>query len=208
MRRHLPIAMLALLLLTGCAATPAPERHYYRLSVETPKAQTGALRAPTLLVVEQPRAAGVYGERGLVYSEDAAHISLQHYHYHFWVDTPPRLLQQELIRYLQAANPTAAIAAESGREQADYRISSNLRRFERLKTERGWKIAMELQLSVESPRTASPLLVRNYEQLLDTADSTVESTIQGFSIASSTIFRQFAGELDKALVAGAPKGSE
>lgn len=196
--------LLLIFLITACASTPVPEKHYHRMNIEPPKSQTGRLRAPALVVVERPRAPAVYSERGMVYSEDSQHMSLQHYPYDFWVDPPPRLVQQELIRYLQAANPTVAIAAESGREQPDYTVRANLERFERLKTGKGWKVVVAMQLRVERGSTSASVMARDYSQQLDAADNTVEATVQAFSVATGIILREFTADLDKALPATAP----
>lgn len=198
--KWLGFLMLVPVLLSACVGnTPLPDEHYYRLAIAPATERAASARIQGLVVVEPPDAPDVYAKRALVYSEDSGNISLQHYHYHFWIDPPPRLLQQELIRYLQAANLATAVVAEAGRAQPDYRISGSLRRFERLKTGKDWKVAVALQLRVEGASGTSPVLVRDYEQLLAASDATLEASVQAFSSAISTILRQFTTDLTKTL---------
>jgi ABC-type uncharacterized transport system auxiliary subunit len=198
-------ALLCLLftaLITSCAGAPLPDYHYYRLKVVAPAATKTAVRVKGMVLVEAPRAPAVYVPRAIAYSNDAPHLSLEHYHYHAWIDTPARLLQQELISYLQAAGFAAVVVPEAGRVQPDYRIAGSLRRFERLKTNRGWEAVVALELRAEGNSPAMPLLVRSYEKSLPAADATMEATVQAFSAATTGIFQQFAADLSGALTAG------
>ncbi|MGH8454295.1 MAG: ABC-type transport auxiliary lipoprotein family protein [Nevskiales bacterium] len=189
-----------LLLLAACVGnTPLPDEHFYRLSIPPPAERTATAQLQGLVVVEPPRAPDVYTERALVYSDDAESISLQHYHYHFWIDPPPLLLQQELIRYLEMSHPAATITTGAGSAQPGYRISSTLRRFERLKSGQGWMVAVTLRLQLENASKATPLLVRDYEQLLPATDTSLEASVHAFSVATGNIFGQFARDLVKAL---------
>lgn len=200
MRLH-GAGLLAGLLLAGCVGnTPLPDDHYYRLSIALPAQRPAAPLVAGLVLVEAPRAPDVYASRTIAYSADPGQLSLEHYHYHSWIDPPARLLQQELIRYLQAVNLAAAVVPDAGRVQPEYRIAGDIRRFERRKTARGWEAVVALELRVDAAAgNTQLLLVRSYEQAVPATDATLEATVQAFSTATATVFQQFASDLTKAL---------
>jgi ABC-type uncharacterized transport system auxiliary subunit len=198
MRRiRLPL-VLYMALLAGCVGrTPLPDSHYYRLNVAAPAAKENPGHVTGLVLVEAPRAPAVYVPRAIAYSDDAAQASLGHYHYHAWIDPPARLLQQELARYLQSAHIGSAVVTDAGRAAPDYRISGEIRRFERVKTAQGWAAAVALELRADAAANAPPLLVRNYEKVVPAGDATLEATVEAFSAASAAIFQAFTADLMK-----------
>ncbi len=198
MRLHGLIILLSLMLLGCVGNTPLPEDHYYRLSVETPAQRPVTPTDARLVLVEALRAPDVYASRTIAYSAEPGQLSLEHYHYHSWIDPPARLLQQELIRYLQAVKLAAAVVPDAGRAQPDYRIAGDIRRFERRKTAKGWEAVVALELRADTaPGNTQMLIVRSYEQIVPAADATLEATVQAFSTATTTIFQQFVSDLTK-----------
>jgi ABC-type uncharacterized transport system auxiliary subunit len=199
MKRPWRPAILFFLLLAGCVGrTPLPDYHYYRLNVTAPASKNAAGRMQGLVLVEMPQAPAVYVPRAIAYSDDAGHFSLEHYHYHAWIDPPARLLQQELVRYLQAAQLGSAVVTDAGRAVPDYRIGGEIRRFERLKTSKGWSAVVALELRADSAPDAPPLLVRSYERVTPAADNTLEATVEAFSAAATAIFQAFSADLARA----------
>jgi ABC-type uncharacterized transport system auxiliary subunit len=192
------------LLLTACAGAPLPDYHYYRLNVTAPAAKENSGPVPGLVLVDAPRAPAVYVPRAIAYSGDTGQPSLEHYHYHAWIDPPARLLQQELVRYLQAARFGSAVVTDAGRAPPDYRVSGEIRRFERVKTANGWAAAVALELRADSAPDAPPLLVRGYEKTVPAGDATLEATVEAFSSASAAIFQAFTADLTRAVQARSP----
>lgn len=124
-------AVLAVLILAGCSSAPIPEDSFYRI---------GDLPEPGLvfeqypidgrLLIELPRAAGIRRQRGILYSEDPDHVELRRYHYHYWEDAPPEMLQRRLIERLRDAEVAPTIT-ERLTTRVDRRLRTRLRRFER-----------------------------------------------------------------------------
>lgn len=203
MKRAVPLA--ALLLLCACVASPPPDYHYYRLNIAAPAKPGTKGRITGLVLVEAPRAPAVYVPRTIAYSEDAEHLTLAHYHYHSWIDPPALLLQQDLARYLQAAGIGSAVVTVAESDSPDYRVRGEIRHFERIRTPRGWAAAVALELRADRAGGTVPVLVRHYEQLAVAGDATMEATIEAFSAAVTTVFREFTADLSKA---GAGKAGE
>jgi len=194
------LAAVVALLLAGCsAARPLPEDVYYRLQLAPPAQRFDAPRVAGLVVVDRPNAASVYTSRNLAYSDSPPHLHLSHYHYHHWVDPPPQLLQQELADYLRSANLAQSVATEAGRVVPAWRISGNVRRFERQKTESGWQVAVALELRAEPGDRKRTPLMQQYETTLAVQGDGIEDTVKAFSKATGGLFDRFLADLGAAL---------
>ena len=187
-------------ILFGCsAAPPLPEDVYYRLQLAPPAQRFDAPRIAGLVVVDRPNAASVYTSRNLAYSDSPPHLHLSHYHYHHWVDPPPQLLQQELVDHLRNANLAQNVATEAGRAVPAWRISGNVRRFERQKTDSGWQVAVALELRAEPTDRKRAPLMQQYETVLAVQGNGIEDTVKAFSQATGGLFDRFLADLGKAL---------
>lgn len=199
------LALLPAFLLSACGVVgkspPLPEEHYYRLELAAPKPAVSTLKG--VVVVEALEAAAIYSRRPIVYSEDAQHLTLQEYHYHFWIDPPPRLLQQALVAYLRQAQPEATVADEAGRALWDYRVSGRVLRFERLREGLGWQTAVDIELRVDAAGERRPLLVKNYTRNQAVGGESMEATVQAFAKAAAEIFADFLTDLRTATPAPA-----
>lgn len=191
--------------LTACGvvgpAAPVPEEHYYRLELPAPKPAATPLKG--VVVVDALEAAAIYSRRAIVYSEDPQHLTLQEYHYHFWTDPPPRLLQRTLVSYLRGAHPAATVADEAGRALWDYRVSGRVLRFERLRAGLGWQTAVEVELRVDAAGARRPLLVKSYVRAANAGGDNMEQTVRAFATAVAAIYAEFLKDLQSALPAPA-----
>ena len=199
--------VLACLALTSACGVvgpsqPVPEEHYYRLELPAPKAGASGLKG--VVVVDALEAAAIYARRAIVYSEDPQHLTLQEYHYHFWTDPPPRLLQQALVSHLRQAQPAATVADEAGRALWDYRVSGRVLRFERLRAGPGWQTAVDIELRVDAAGERRPLLVKNYTRNQAVGGESMEATVQAFARAVAEIFADFLNDLRAAPPAAPP----
>lgn len=122
---------LALLVLAGCSSAPVPEDSFYRVGdLPEPGLVFDQYPIDGRLLVELPRAAGIRRQRGILYSEDPDHVELRRYHYHYWEDAPPEMLQRRLIERLRDAEVAPTIT-ERMTTRVDSRLQTRLRRFER-----------------------------------------------------------------------------
>lgn len=138
--------LLAALLLPACGGVArVPDDSFYRLDIAAPAA---AARPPLQggLIVQGNAGAPLYRDRALLYSEAAAPRRVQRYHYHYWADSPPRLLQRGLADYLRAAGIAAPVLAAEDGQDARYRLRVDIERFEHLRAEGGGRVAVALRL--------------------------------------------------------------
>ena len=97
-----------------------PSEKFYRLkfnetiqsSIETP--------FDLVIAVRTFKTDALYHERALLYSRTDSPLEIRQYHYHNWIDPPPRLLQSQLIDYLQEVNLAKIIIPEGSRTRPDF----------------------------------------------------------------------------------------
>ena len=97
------VAVVAIALtLAGCAEVAVvPDRHY-RLLHDAPSAQPAEPALDGTLLVKRFRADGVLAQRPIVWADASSPRELQQYHYHFWNDPPPLLVQELVVDVLRA----------------------------------------------------------------------------------------------------------
>lgn len=189
-------------LITGCAGpSVVPEDNYYRLiNIEPDTRHAGAL-LDGVVAVESLEADAVYNERAVLYSDIDQPLQLQRYHYHYWSDRPPRMLQRQLGIYLKDANLARQVVDSRGFDgDVDFRVGGVIRQFEELKAgdEVRAKISLELQLTRESD--GAVIFSEQFVHISGPVkDDQVYIAVELFQDALSRIFDQFLAALDSAL---------
>jgi len=154
------------LVLAGCASTgPVPEDRFYQL--QTNVSATRVLAEPALhggLRVESVLADPLRSGRAVLYRELRRPLELQRYHYEFWVDQPPRMIQQAILYYLRSSGIADAVQDDTRHADADYRLHSRLLRFERVVGDGVPKVEFELEVTLYSNRSGSALWTGTYLQ--------------------------------------------
>lgn len=156
-RRWLWVACVGVLL-AGCAGEPVPVERFYRPDVAVPAART-PLRARIL--VESFDAAGVYGDRALVFrGEDGTY---RQYHYHSWIEAPSNLLRDSLADYLRTVFGAGQVFTPQARVDGDVRLRARLRHLDQLRDGAGSRAGLGLEV-VLSDRDDELLGTLNFDE--------------------------------------------
>ncbi len=121
--KRLLIPFLTVPLLVGCLGSvpPVPRDHYYRLLVPGPAKSSTKIVFPGVIAVDILQADGLLRERPLLFSESGSSHEVQQHNYHYWTDTPPRMLQDQIIGYLRRSGIARAVVTPDMR----IRVESN-----------------------------------------------------------------------------------
>lgn len=193
-------AILGFVILPACGALkPLPSDRFYQLSVNHlgANSSTSPWTAQSVRVAKF-QADGVHRERSIVRSESGKFVVRQH-RYDLWVDSPERMLQQELVSYLRAAN-VAPLVSTSNVHQSGYEISGKILRFEQVVDGdyTGVAVVLDLELAaLKSPPTL--LLAREYEEISSIVNDDIEASVAAISVAIEKIFRRFIADAGTAL---------
>ena len=190
------LALAALLVLTGCAGSPGiPETTYFRLPPrpEVPKQGTPTLPYP--IVVDTLLADGLHSDQAIIYSLDPQGARLRAYHYQLWVDPPVRMLQRRLIRTLRDANIAPVVADRLPIQTQALRVEGRIERFERIKLDTGYKVAVALSLRADLRDGKPPLVIKEYSRERAVPGDTVRDSVDAIAVALDEIYAEFVADL-------------
>lgn len=182
----------------GCAQPEVPREHYYRLITENPAAGFDPPILGGSLMVEPLVGNGLTNERPLLYSSKDNPLELQQYHYHYWVDTPPRMLQVQMISYLRAHGLSANVFTPETRLLPDYALSGRINRLERVIGGASSDAVIELEISVSDARDGRVILRETYLAEEPTGDD-MASVVEAFNRGFAIILRKVVADLERSL---------
>jgi len=195
--RRPTLVLFWILALHGCAATnPAPEDRYYRLPPPHPSVRAGPLVSGAVSV-QRFQSSGLHGQRPIVYSDDSSEIELLQYHYHYWIDSPTRLVADFLADYLRAAGAAEPVLVDDG-DAGELNISGRITGFERITGSNGG-VVVSLQFRVDRRGATAPLLLRDYREEAGVAGDTMERAAAAFGTALDAICARLVRDLETAL---------
>ncbi len=173
--------------LAGCfTSPPAPAEHYYRLVAEPANG-----RPPLRLRVQRFAADGLLRERALLYSDDNGHRVLKQHSYHYWADTPSRVLTD----YLAAQLNGGSAGQVSDSDAALPVLHGSIKRMERLLRDEGVKVALSLVLRVRSQSGNADVLHRRYDIIEPAASDRIVDSVKAFETALQRITAQLAADV-------------
>lgn len=195
MKKVLLQLLMLSLLLTACGTVPpVPEDRYYRLS-ETAVKQSGKSQLGGVLAIGIIENAGIYNERAILYSEKSQPAKLQRYHYHFWADAPPRLIQDHLTINLRKARAARTVVIDKGEVDWNYLLTGKLRRFERIMDGSRSRVAVEMEFRLLKRDSRKPLLVKDYVANVAVKGKTVNDAVEAFNEGLGAIYSQLMADL-------------
>lgn len=192
--------LLALtLILSSCAINPpVPEDHYYRLPWMHATLPEVRLTGGNIFVA-QFIADGLYRERPLIHTPGRSGVELLQYHYHHWIDSPTRMLRDQLIRYLTDSRAAAAVV-DTTDVSADIEVHGKIRAFERHEYGNTDRVNVELEFRVDRAGSGIPVLMSAYKVQIDVRDDTMNGVVDAFGVALSQVFAQLLDDANKKLI--------
>jgi ABC-type uncharacterized transport system auxiliary subunit len=183
----------------GCASqAPVSDDNFYRLQLDTAPAAASSM-LPATVAVARLQSSGVNNARALVYHDVAQPLQLRQYHYHYWIDTPPRLLQEELVSYLRRAGFAERVLSAAPGVRADYLISGKIRQFEESRSPKGSAVTVALELELLRRRDRKILMVKDYTQREAVNGTSMHDVAHAYTNSVARIFRSFADDMSKNL---------
>ncbi len=186
------LSLVVCLMLAACVGgARIPEDSFYRLDNVAPG---NALTTPALkgiLMIQGGTVAPVYRDRALLYSEPGSPARVQRYHYQYWIDSPPQLLQSGLAEYLRTAGVARQVVLPQDTVDADFRLRVDIERFEHIRgrgsSQNGGQVVVALRVTLIE-RATGKLLMQTQLQ----ADAVVQ---RGEFLAVAAAYQQVMSEL-------------
>jgi ABC-type uncharacterized transport system auxiliary subunit len=188
----LPLAAL----LAGCAAPMVPPQDsFYRMAEPESVAAAGAALDGTL-VVPRLLADGLLGERNLIYVEENSPQVLRQYNYHFWSESPTRMIQDRCVEYLRLARVATMVTTSEFRAAADYQLTGKIRRLEQIRGPSP-RVVVSLEFGLYQVRDNRLLHLHTYEQKLDVGSNGVAAAASAMSAAVLNILSRLSEDLSR-----------
>ncbi|PHS74062.1 MAG: ABC transporter [Rhodospirillaceae bacterium] len=190
----LAVGLLGLGALSACGSAPVvPEDAFYRI---TPQAEaSGNSVIDGIVEVGRFAASGSLGNRPLLLTyRDSNEVT--EYNYHFWIESPPILLQSALVSYLRLANVAAQVVTPEMRVTPDYTITGRVLRFE---TVRGAQPAgvVGFELALRQERTDKILVLKEYTADVAASQDRVQDGAVALEQAVNQAFQNFVSDIRK-----------
>ena len=183
------LGTLVSLLLVACASSPpVPDDHYYRLTTVLPEPISGSSKIKGVLKVDPVKAYGIYRERALLFSRSEHPEELQQHRYHYWIDTPSRLIRDQLVDFLRASQIAESVAGSQLPVQGDWKLKLSLKQFERVIDK---SAAHRVRVTLEALLIGSDgeqLMTKRYQRELATSDASIASSVRSFNLALHEIY--------------------
>ncbi|HEY9199700.1 MAG TPA: ABC-type transport auxiliary lipoprotein family protein [Gammaproteobacteria bacterium] len=195
LRRYAYAVVLPALLLAGCGGVArVPEDSFYRLNVATPATRAAAPALADGLVVQGGAAAPLYRDRAFLYSEPNARARLQRYHYHYWTDSPPQLVQRGLADYLRAAGVAAPVLLPEDGTAARNRLRVDIERFEHVRGAGNGQAEVALRITLTA-RDRGVLLQESLHAEAPVAGADFTAVAAAYEQVLAELYGRIAGRL-------------
>ena len=178
----------------GCASGPAPRDHYYRLETAAPKALAGPKLAGTL-EVGRLRVEAISQGRRMLYRDVSQSGEIGQHAYHYWVDPPSVMLQDQLARYLQSAGVAENVVTPGVRVGSDYLVSGRIVWLERILGGSEPRVAVEIELVLTRQQGRELLLLETYREERVAPGNGVADAVTAYDQAISAIFERFLADI-------------
>jgi len=202
-RRHTALPLLATLLGACAAAPPVPPTQYHQLPLPMVADEHAAVLAGRINVLPF-QADDIRQDRAILYSPAAPHLTLQQSHYHYWVDPPPRLLQQHLADWLRAHQLAGQVTTEDHTPPGvDLWLRGRIVRMEQELDARESRVHVAIDLQAGRPGEEAPRIQRRLEVVQAVpAQASVEQVVQAFADAFDRVWNDVARALRSAIDGG------
>lgn len=187
--------LLVFLFMFGCATpAPVPVDRFYRLP-EAPGSEVAADLAASVIVVGRFSAHGIHRERAIVFSASADAVELQQHRYHYWSDSPTRMLRDHLLDFLRASSAAPAVSIEPTRS-ADLRLSARIRRLDRVIADGRQAVFVKLDFEIVTDNSMVPILVKSYSRHSAVSEQSVQAAVAEFGAALVDIYQELARDIN------------
>lgn len=180
--------------LAACSSPPLQPDDYFRLEVAPPAAAVAPPLLDGLLQVDRLAAEDMTGDRAMHWSDAALPAQIRRLPRLFWSETPPAMIQSQLVRHLQAAGIAADVVAGDLRVAAKYEIRGRLRRFEQVSGPAP-HILVDLDLGLTAASGGNLLFLKNYRVERPFAGTEGDAMARVFSDALAAVFTDFEADL-------------
>lgn len=187
----LAAGLMAVGLVSACAApAPAPDDKFYRLDVRA--AQPGDVVLDGVVEINRFVASGSLANRPLLYAQPGSN-AVSEYHYHFWMEAPPILLQSAMVSYLRSTQVAKRVVMPEMRVQPDYTVMGRILRLETVRGEKPLG-AVTFELTLRREADGELLVLGEYRAEVSSGANGLQTDVAAIERAVNDAFTRFVGK--------------
>lgn len=180
--------------LAGCGGqSTVPQDSFYRLTEPDSVASAGA-KLNGVLVVPRFLSDGLLSERPVVYAVSNSPETMQQYNYHFWIESPARMLQELTVDYLRKAGAAATVVTPEFRAAGAYELIGKIKRLEQVRGD-GRRAVVSLEFGLYHSNDGRLILLRSYDQSVALNGDAVSEAAAAMSSAVSEVLGALVRDL-------------
>ncbi len=185
--------------LTGCLGSTetVPPDHYYRITVDQPDQPAPSVAFPGVLSIATFDGDGLVRGRPVLFTTDGHKGTLRQHNYHYWVDSPSRLLQGQLATFLKNSALAETVVTPEMRVRADYELVGRIIRLERVLGVGPPRVAVKLELSVVRLGDHTLVSTNTFSSEINCVDDSVGAAITAINQAIGKIFNDFVASASR-----------
>ena len=185
-----------LFLLSACGAPGVvPQDSYYRMSDPESVSPAGGM-IDGIVVVPRFLAEGLASERHVIYVQANSPQVLRQYNYHYWSESPSRMIQERTVDYLRRARVADTIVTPEFRAAADYQLTGKIKRLEHIRGSSP-KVIVALEFGLYRVRDNRLLHLETYVKQLDISGDDVGRATSAMSSAVLMILSELSKDLSR-----------
>ncbi len=183
------------LLLAACStSTPVPEDRFYELTPELPGTLPQAYLKGGLSiarVVADPLRSG----RAVLYRDAGRPLELKRYHYEFWAEQPPQMIQHALLEGLRHSGVADRVESGARRPHFRYELDVTLRHFESLLEAGRSRADIELEVALRKAGSGDLVWTKVYRRQIDARPGDIHALAHAMQQGLEQIIEQLNGDL-------------
>lgn len=198
--KTLSTLLLAAFVVTGCVGSTAtvPHDNYYRILVPAPDSRAARAALPGVLSVVAFDADGLVRARPVLFTTEGSSHAVRQHNYHYWVDSPTKLVQYEIASYLKKRGLADSVVTPEMRVRADYELRGRIKRLERMIGPNFSSVAVELDLAVIQLSDRRLIVQETYISQLSCDEDGVKGCVSAVNRALADVFDSFAADIGRA----------
>jgi ABC-type uncharacterized transport system auxiliary subunit len=172
-----------------------PADHYYRLP-EALVEKNDQFKFDSFLL-NPVRVEGLYHERSILYVEKPSPLEVKRYHYHYWVETPAKLIRKYAYSYLSKSGISRKVSLITNSQSADVETDITIVNLERIMDQGSAQILISLRLSAKYGEGSQGRFNRLYTETVKVDSNAMHATIEAFGSGLNQIMDKFVADLRK-----------
>jgi ABC-type uncharacterized transport system auxiliary subunit len=184
--------LAVVLVMAGCAGT-RPVKYYQLSALSVPTIAQGPPRSVTLLVGRM-ECAPLLRDGGILYRTGTHEVNA--YHYHRWLETPDRVVQDLLVQVLRASGRYSSVQEQGAAIGGDYLVRGKLIDFSEIDNS---TIQVRVSLAVElyNRKAGSTVWTHHYTRDEPVDGKDIQDVVRCLELNLSNGLNEIAASLDQ-----------